>query len=92
MSRKKQYMTELAEVSNFCCKYSKKAGYKVCPVQFKICFLQTSMDIVVYSNDKKHIHDKDPEYSTPINFHWTETQETIIRQGIRDVTRNKLIL
>ena len=50
------------------------------------------MDIVVYSNDKKHIHDEDPEYSTPINFHWTEAQKIIIRQGIRDVTTNKLIL
>ena len=92
MSRRKVYMTEQAEVANYVCKYSKKAGYKVCNVQYKVCYLQTSMDILIFTNEQTHHHEEEKNYSTPVNFHWTLAQEEIIMKGIRDATSNKLIL
>ena len=71
MSRRKVYMTEQTEVANYVCKYSKKAGYKVCNVQYKVCYLQTSMDILIFTNEQTHHHEEEKNYSTPINFHWT---------------------
>ena len=44
------------------------------------------MAIVVFSNLKEHLHEEDPYYSTPVNYHWTEDQERVIEQGIRSGT------
>ena len=92
MSRQKCYNTEMSRTENWCCKFSKRKGFKICEVLYKIFYLSTSFDIIVFSNKKKHQHEDDPEYSTSVNFHWTKPQEDIIRQGIKDMTDNKKIL
>ena len=34
MTKKKTYETAIARVEHYCCKYSKKTAFKVCPVQY----------------------------------------------------------
>ena len=60
MSRQKCYNTEISRTENWCCKFSKRKGFKICEVLYKICYLSTSFDIIVFSNKKKHIDEDDP--------------------------------
>ena len=42
---------------------------------------------------EKRIHEEEDTYSTPVNFHWIRALEEIIKEGIRNLTKeNKLIL
>ena len=71
MLRKKTWNTELARNENFVCKYREKRGFKSCPAQYKLCYLSTSMHIVLFSNNGDHLYEEDSEYDTRVNYHWT---------------------
>ena len=64
-----------------------------CKRQYVVAYLHKSMDICVFHTpDEPHNHVEDPDYTTKENYHWTTQQETIVLQGIRNNTKNSLIL
>ena len=92
MLRKKTWNTELARNENFVCKYREKRGFKSCPTQYKLCYLSTSMHIVLFSNNEDHIHEEDSDYDTRVNYHWTLAQIKVIEHGVLSRLPNRVIL
>ena len=92
MSWKNIWNTELARNENYVCKFKEKRGYKSCQKQYKLCFLSTSMHIAIFCNGQEHLHEEDTEFSTKINYHWTNSQTKIVEQGLIARVPNKVIL
>ena len=47
--------TDFSDNEHFTCKYSRKRGFRVCPLQYKVHFLTTSNEILVMSNTRCHV-------------------------------------
>ena len=92
ITKKCGYDTVQARLEFYCCKHSKRKAYKPCPVFKKVAYLQESFKIAVFHNDEEHIHEINPNYDTPTNFHFTPEQENIIEEGIDSHSTNFFIL
>ena len=68
VTKKKVYNNGQARVENYCCTYSKRAGFKSNSFRYKICFLSTCFAIQVFENNVHHPHEEDSGYSTRTNF------------------------
>ena len=81
---RKSRETELSDSEHFTCKYARKRGFLVCPIQYKIHFLTTSNEIVVMSNTRCHVHMEDTSFTTlGPNLHWTNQQTDIVMETLR---------
>ena len=92
MIRKKQWRNNESRCENFVCKYFDKRGWKKCLRQYKICYLNSCMQIMIFTTVEKHCHEEDLEYCTKENYHWTSQQEAIIIRGIKNNVKNSLIM
>ena len=92
MTMKKDWKNKESRCKNYICKYSEKRGWKKCPRQYKICFLNTSMDIMTFCTIEEHFHEENPTFTTKSNYHWTAQQEAIVLRGIKNNVKNSLIL
>ena len=81
---RKSRETDFSDNEHFTCKYSRKRGFKVCPLQYKVDFLTTSNDIIVMSNTRCHVHQEDTDYATNgPNLHWTQQQTAIVMEALK---------
>ena len=55
----------------YVCRYFKKQGWKRCHRAVRVGFSQTSFEIFVWGTDDQHIHEEEPRFATPVNYHWT---------------------
>ena len=93
MSRKRVTPAGNSKIEWFECLYSRKRGYKKCPKMYKASFPQSSDEVFVYSTEDDHVHEEDNAHQTKTNYHWTASQEDVIRRCIKThVKSNKLIL
>ena len=93
MTKKSSYDTVQARLEFYCCKHSKGKAFKPCPVFKNVAYLQESYKIAVFHNDdEEHLHELNPNYDTPTNFHFTPEQEKIIEEGIDSNSSNLFIL
>ena len=92
LTRKKRYRTNDSWAEHWVCKYFNKRGFLPCPRQLKVHYPHTCREIVIWSNEKNHLHVEDVNYKTDIKYHWTIEQENIIRECIRNGRINSLIL
>jgi hypothetical protein len=76
--------TDFSDNEHFTFKYSRKRGFLVCPIQYKVHFLTTSNEIVVMSNTRCHVHQEDTNYTTDgPNLHWTNEQTEIVMDALK---------
>ena len=83
MTRHNKYRGEDFLIHLHVCRYYKRAGWKRCDRSVRVGFSQTSHDIVVWETDDGHNHEEEPEFATPVNYHWTEQQCEVIRRHIQ---------
>ena len=76
--------TDFSDNEHFTCKFSRKRGFLVCPLQYKVHFLTTSSEILVRSNGRCHLHQEDTTYTTEgPNLHWTQEQTNIVMEALK---------
>ena len=92
LTQKKRYRTNDSWAEHWVCKYFNKRGYLPCPRQLKVHYPHTCREIVIWSNEKNHLHLENVNYKTDIKYHWTIEQENIIRECIKNGRNNSLIL
>jgi len=84
--------SEFSDTEHFTCKFSRKRGFLVCPLQYKIHFLSTSEEVVVMTNTKSHVLKENSEYvKEGPNFHWTSQQTDIVMTGVKNEASAKVI-
>ena len=50
------------------------------------------MAVFVMVNEFDHLHEEQADYVTGENYHWMANQEDIVLTGVRNNTKNSLIL
>ena len=55
-------------------------------------YAHTSIAVFVMVNEFDHLHEEGADYVTGENYHWTANQEDIVLTGVRNNTKNSLIL
>ena len=83
MTRQNIYKGEDRHTHLYVCRYFKKHGWKRCHRAVRVEFSQTAFDIVVCETDDSHIHEEEPGFATPVNYHWTSEQCQVIRRHIQ---------
>ena len=83
MTRQNIYKGEDCHNHLYVCRYFKKQGWKRCHRAVRVGFSQTSFDIFVCETDGGHIHEEEPGFATPVNYHWTPEQCQVIRRHIQ---------
>ena len=93
MTRHTIYKGEDCHNHLYDCRYFKKKGWKRCHRAVRVGFSQNSFEIFVWETDDQHIHEEEPGFVTPVNYHWTPEQCQAIRRHIQfRSTRINLIL
>ena len=92
MNMKKRYKTENSWAEHWVCKFNNKRGFHPCLRQFKINYPHTCHEIVLWTNQKEHSHIEDINYKTDKKYHWTVSQENLIRECIHNGHNNARIL
>lgn len=76
--------SEFSDSEHFTCKFSRKRGYLVCPLQYKVHFLTTCAEIRVMSNGRTHVHQEDTNYTTMgPNLTWTKRQTDVVMDALK---------
>ena len=85
-SRRKNREFDYADVQMYECKYSRKVGYKPCPLKMRISFLSHNSQVVVERLEEvgEHEHEEDVEShgQSSSNYRWTEEMTKIISEHI----------
>jgi hypothetical protein len=85
--------TFYADTEHYTCKFARKRNYLKCPIEYKICFMITSEEVVVTTNCMTHVHKVDDEYqNTGPNLVWTAAQTNIVMQLCKGESSTKVIL
>lgn len=76
--------TEYSDSEHYTCKYARKRGYMICPLQYKVHYLTTSTEIRVMSNGMSHVHQDDTSYATTgPNLTWSRKQTDIVMDALK---------
>ena len=79
--------TEYADCTRYTCKFSRKVGWKVCPMMYRVRFLAHNDEVVVESYGNAHLHEEqeDNDDNNGVNFKWTSAMTEIVLQGLRQI-------
>ena len=83
-----------ADTETLICKFTRRRGYLPCPLKYKVNFSSTSELVLVESNlvHPAHNHIANPDHDTESSaFIWTHEQSEIIRQGVANEAKSKVI-
>ena len=68
------------------CKYTRKVGFKPCPLKMRISFLSHNSQVIVERLEEvgEHVHEEDEEScgQPSSNYRWTEEMTKIISEHI----------
>ena len=80
MSARKSSDDRYCQKSGYSCKFGRKRGFKMCPRQLKVCFLNETLGgrVTVWSNRMDHLHEANSDNLK--TYLWTDEQLAIIKK------------
>ena len=77
-SKRRSRMFQIGLVDHYLCKYARKSGFRPCPLQYKVTFCSSSLEVIVECSDmnKSHVHDvlETDEHECTLFHHLTRKQ------------------
>ena len=88
-SRRKNREYEYADVLEYECKFSRRVGYKPCPLKMRVSFLSHSSEVTVEGLEDlvEHVHEEDLDILTDTsssNYRWTDEMTKLISDHVHD--------
>ena len=77
--------TEYADTIRYTCKFSRKVGWKVCPLMIRVKFMAHCEEVLVEQYGNAHLHEEETDHEhLGVNFRWTDAMTECIKQTLKN--------
>ena len=85
--------SEHADTIRYTCKFSRKVGWKACPLMMRVKFLAHCDEVMVEEYGGAHLHEEEPDQEHQgVNFRWTDAMTDCIKQSLKNEATAATIL